>query len=154
VPVGLRRGHATALRALPDPWLVDVVPAYTTVAIYFDLDQITYAPVAEAVRGLLDSGPAEGNVGPGRLHRIPCCYEMELDLGRVGRRTGLPAEEVFRLHIASGYTVYAIGFCPGFPYLGYLPAPLCGGSMTRRPFSSFPSENSLSAPADTPLTSA
>src|SRR5205085_6205630 len=31
-----------------------------------------------------------------------------------------------RLHAAAEYTVYAIGFCPGFPYLGYLPPALSG----------------------------
>jgi inhibitor of KinA len=30
------------------------------------------------------------------------------------------------LHTEAEYTVYAIGFCPGFPYLGYLPATLSG----------------------------
>jgi inhibitor of KinA len=33
---------------------------------------------------------------------------------------------VIRLHAATEYVVYAIGFCPGFPYLGYLPPELCG----------------------------
>ena len=31
-----------------------------------------------------------------------------------------------RLHAATEYTVYAVGFSPGFPYLGYLPDRLCG----------------------------
>ena len=30
------------------------------------------------------------------------------------------------LHGGTRYTVYAIGFCPGFPYLGYLPDELAG----------------------------
>src|SRR5207244_10203223 len=34
--------------------------------------------------------------------------------------------DVIRLHTATPYTVYAIGFVPGFPYLGYLPPELCG----------------------------
>jgi inhibitor of KinA len=38
----------------------------------------------------------------------------------------LSEDEIVRLHTATEYTVYAIGFCPGFPYLGYLPSPLCG----------------------------
>ena len=38
----------------------------------------------------------------------------------------MPTEEVIRLHAETIYTVYAIGFCPGFPYLGYLPPALCG----------------------------
>src|SRR5262249_43370229 len=62
----------------------------------------------------------------GRLHRIPCCYDFQLDLNRVAACTGQSAEEVVRLHAATEYTVYAIGFCPGFPYLGYLPPALCG----------------------------
>src|SRR5262249_53901543 len=62
----------------------------------------------------------------GRLHRIPCCYEMNLDLERIAQATGLSIERIIGLHAGHVYTVYAIGFCPGFPYLGYLPAELCG----------------------------
>ena len=51
---------------------------------------------------------------------------MQLDLERIAAHTGLPAEEVIRLHLETEYTVYAIGFCPGFPYLGYLPPALSG----------------------------
>ena len=58
---------------------------------------------------------------------------MQLDLARVAERTGLPADEVIRLHQQAEYTVYAIGFCPGFPYLGYLPPPLCGVPRLEKP---------------------
>src|SRR5436305_2087045 len=59
-------------------------------------------------------------------YRIPCCYEKQLDLKRVAEHAGLSEEDVIRLHSDSVYTVYAIGFCPGFPYLGYLPPELSG----------------------------
>src|SRR5262249_53879381 len=62
----------------------------------------------------------------GRSHTIPCCYEMELDLARVVEHTGLNRDDVIARHQSAEYTVYAIGFCPGFPYLGYLPAELAG----------------------------
>ncbi len=45
---------------------------------------------------------------------------------RVCDRTGLSVEDVIRLHTSTEFTVYAIGFVPGFPYLGYLPQGLCG----------------------------
>jgi inhibitor of KinA len=61
-----------------------------------------------------------------RIFKIPCCYELGHDLDRVVQYTGLKVEEIVRLHSEATYTVYAIGFCPGFPYLGYLPQPLCG----------------------------
>lgn len=116
---------AAAVRRLAPPWLVDVVQAYRTVAVYFDLDHINSAAVVSALDDLgrddLPDVTAES-----RLHEIPCCYELQLDLARVALATGLAAEEVIRLHLASEYTVYAIGFCPGFPYLGYLQTPLCG----------------------------
>ena len=113
---------AEAVRRLNPPWLLDVVQAYTTVAAFFDLDQVHYAGALAALSDL--AGDSESSVG--RLHEIPCCYEMQLDLGRVAQHTGLSADEVIRLHTSAEYTVYAIGFCPGFPYLGYLPPALCG----------------------------
>jgi inhibitor of KinA len=113
---------AGAVRRLNPAWLLDVVQAYTSVAAFFDPDQVTYAGALGALRDLAGAGADSA----GRLHEIPCCYERQLDLERVARHTGLAGEEVIRLHTSAEYTVYAIGFCPGFPYLGFLPAPLCG----------------------------
>ena len=47
-------------------------------------------------------------------------------MARVCEHTGLSADDVIRLHTATAYTVYAVGFVPGFPYLGYLPPELAG----------------------------
>ncbi len=62
----------------------------------------------------------------GRRHVIPCCYELGPDLARVAEQTGRASDGVIRLHAGTEYVVYAIGFCPGFPYLGYLPPELSG----------------------------
>lgn len=116
---------AQGVRARHASWLVDVVPAYASVAVYFDLARVGL----EEVRACLAQWSAEPCPDPaseGRRYCIPCCYELGLDLGRVARLTGLEPEEVIRLHASSEYTVYAIGFSPGFPYLGYLPAELSG----------------------------
>jgi inhibitor of KinA len=122
-PSALR--FAAAVRAASPPWLIDVVPAYKTVGVFFDARQVRWAEAAAELRRL-DAGAAATGPALGRRHRVPCCYELGEDLARVAERTGLLAEEVIRLHTAAEYTVYAIGFCPGFPYLGYLPEPLCG----------------------------
>src|SRR5262249_27082550 len=84
--------------------------------------------LGEAMRRLAYLGHQGGaaEACPGALHTIPCCYGLGLDLDRVSRHTGLPPDEVARLHASLTYTVCAIGFSPGFPYLGYLPTPLCG----------------------------
>jgi inhibitor of KinA len=117
---------ATVVRRANEPWLVDVVQAYTSVAVYFDLDQVSYGAVRERLRRLEQEKAGSEVLPEVRCHRIPCCYEFPLDVARVVEHTGLPADQVIGLHCETEYTVYAIGFCPGFPYLGYLPSGLCG----------------------------
>jgi inhibitor of KinA len=116
---------AARARALGADWVVDVVQAYTAVAVFHDREQVA---LGEAMRRLADLKHQEGTAvaSPGALHVIPCCYDLGPDLERVARHTGLSRDEVVRLHASDSYTVYAIGFSPGFPYLGYLPTPLCG----------------------------
>jgi inhibitor of KinA len=115
---------AAAARAAALPGRLDVVQAHASVAVFFDLDVTTFATVADALRGLDTAAAAEP--ADLRSHELPCCYEMQLDLDRVAEHTGLDPETVIRLHTGAEYTVYAIGFCPGFPYLGYLPPELSG----------------------------
>jgi inhibitor of KinA len=115
-------GFAVAVRAAGFPWLVEVVPAYASAGVFFDPDQINLAGVREVLARIR---PAGGSA-VGRTHLIPCCYELQLDLDRVAEHTGLPADKIIEKHASQEYTAYAIGFCPGFPYLGYLPAELAG----------------------------
>jgi inhibitor of KinA len=116
---------AAGVRAVAPPWLLDVVQAYTAVAVHFDPNQITFAAVAASLSALA-SAPSPSDAGRGRLHEIPCCYQRQFDLDRVSLHVGLDRDEVIHQHTSTEYTVYAIGFSPGFPYLGYLPPPLCG----------------------------
>jgi inhibitor of KinA len=113
---------AEACRAADWDWLLDVVCAYATVAVFHDPARI---PSGEAMR-LLGELPLGAVPQAGLLHRIPCCYEFGPDLERVAGCTGMSVEEVIARHVGVEYTVYAIGFCPGFPYLGYLDARLSG----------------------------
>jgi inhibitor of KinA len=116
---------AAIVRQANPAWLVDVVQAYMSVAVFFDLKRVRFAEVSQQLQILAATAPPELLSEIRRL-RIPCCYEFQLDLARVSEHTGKPAKEIIRLHCETEYTVYAIGFCPGFPYLGYLPEALCG----------------------------
>jgi inhibitor of KinA len=123
---GAALSFAAAVRRANPTWLLDVVPAYTSVAVFFDLERTCFAEVAECLGRLGREGPPPAGSVAARLHDIPCCYALQQDLARVAEHTRLSPDEVVRLHSEAEYTVYAIGFCPGFPYLGYLPAALCG----------------------------
>jgi inhibitor of KinA len=117
---------AAAVRSKPPPGLVDVVQAYATVAVFFTLETTCYREMVSHVQRLAEADGSNRQGAVGRRHRIPCCYDFRLDQKRVAERAGLGIDQVIDLHKSVEYRVYAIGFCPGFPYLGYLPPPLRG----------------------------
>lgn len=100
--------------------VTDVVPSYTSVGVYFDPLTITSVDLRARLRSLVDD-PAHlsGDMPEPRLHRIPVNYDGE-DLTDVARLTGMPTEEIVRIHSAVEYRVFVIGFVPGFAYLGTL----------------------------------
>jgi inhibitor of KinA len=113
---------SAAVRTLDAPWIVDVVQAYRTVAVFADISKVILNEAALFLAHIASDDTL--TTPPGRLHRIPCCYELAPDLARVAEHVNRSPEEVIALHTATEYTIYAIGFCPGFPYLGYLPEAL------------------------------
>jgi inhibitor of KinA len=123
---------ADAVAAAKGRGIVDVVPAYATVTAFYDPLQFGEAPgdAYEQVCRFLESCAARANGGArsaaARLVEIPVCYGGEFgpDLELVAGRCTLGAEEAVALHSGADYLVHAIGFTPGFPFLGGLPAAL------------------------------
>src|SRR5438128_12415377 len=76
------QGFAHAVRAANAAWLVDVVPAYASVAVFYDLQQAEFHDITEQLTRLLEGGSSWPAV-KGTLHHIPCCYEMGPDLTRI-----------------------------------------------------------------------
>ncbi len=124
------------LNSVRIPQIRDLVSSFDSVAVHFDPRD------GEAVMEWLKSfeipavlKDAETSV---RTHEIPLRYGN--DLGKVAKKLGRKVNEVIRLHSAATYTVAAIGFSPGFPYLIGLPKelhlprldtprPVCAGSV-------------------------
>ena len=105
-------------------WVEDVVQAYASVAVFYRPEMSNYFEAKDQLAKVEWSNRA--GTAAGQLHVIPCCYELGLDFDRIVQHAGLSREQVIAAHLATAYTVYAIGFCPGFPYLGYLPEELTG----------------------------
>ncbi len=72
---------------------------------------------------LLESSAANEVQVPTRLHKIWVSYTGP-DLEDVAEQTGLRFQEIKKLHTGQKYTVHALGFQPGFAFLGTLPAPI------------------------------
>jgi len=115
-----------AIRTANPPWLHDVVPAYASVGVFFDADQVKRQDVFAALTAIDAVDEASPQALAMVVHQIPVCYEMAPDLERVANHARLDSERVIAAHLSVEYTVFAVGFVPGFPYLGYLPASIAG----------------------------
>ena len=100
--------------------LTDLVPGWTSLLLHYDLSRTDHLQLAERLKPLLERWLVEPFVAQaGRLHEIPIWYNGE-DLAEVARLCQLSVAQVIELHAATQYCVGAIGFAPGFAYLGEL----------------------------------
>ena len=123
-----------ALAAEPLPGVGELVPAYTTVTVFYDPWRAVQAGAPE--NGIADwlaaklrerlKNPPKMEKFKGRTVDVPVCYGGEFgpDLARVAAQAKLSPEEIIKRHTKAEYLVHLIGFAPGFPYLGGLPKEL------------------------------
>jgi len=115
---------AERLRRELGPLLVDLVPGWTTLLLHYDLLRTDHRQLGKRLLPLLEDWQSGGEVPPaGRLHALPVWY-AGADLAEVARACALTEAEVIALHSGVEYRVGAIGFAPGFAYLGELDARL------------------------------
>lgn len=134
VPAINRQIHllATALSLHPFPGLRETVPGYASLTVHYDPLALTYAQVCEWLRNCTHLA-AETASRPVKTVEVPVAYDGP-DLDFVAAHCCLTIEEVICLHRSTAYTVYMMGFTPGFPYLGILPNALRVSRMeTPRP---------------------
>lgn len=113
-----------ALVAHRPHWLTEAVPSYDSLMVVFDMNEVDYHGVYQFVKQLPISDTQSKSAST--LHRLPVWYGAPEanDLDLVCDATGLSAVQVIERHQQSAYTVYAVGFAPGFAYLGELAAEL------------------------------
>ncbi|MEN3368944.1 MAG: inhibitor of KinA [Verrucomicrobiota bacterium] len=123
------------LEAAAIPGVIELAPAYRTVAVFYDpariaRTELTPSPfeslTAEIESALQNQSAGRGEGAPPRTVEIPVCYDLEfaLDLAQVAAYAGMSELEVVRRHSSARYRVNCVGFTPGFPYLTGLPAEL------------------------------
>ena len=118
------RVHAAAhrLASARPPWLLDIVPAYSSLALFVDLAAFpsTANPLDVATHWLRAQDLDGERVGvESRLIEIPVHYGGDdgPDLDDVAAHARLSADEVVARHAGLECTVAMLGFAPGFPYL-------------------------------------
>jgi inhibitor of KinA len=113
-----------ALKGADLPGVIEIVATFRSLCVNYDPLVTTGAELESAVASLVRKAGVASRAR--RLWDIPVCYDGEFapDLADVANATGLSPVDVVELHASVNYHVYMIGFVPGYPYMGDLPAKL------------------------------
>ena len=115
----------------PFAGLLSTIPAYTTLTLYFDpvglMNDLSLkgSTTLNKISRYITSINVETNTDEEiyrQIINIPVCYDptFGFDLRELSVFHQLKKEEIIEIHSSPVYTVYMIGFIPGFPYLGGL----------------------------------
>lgn len=113
-----------ALKARALGGVTETVPTFRSLIVHYDPSVIDHARLCLEIDGL-DIAPSQEMEG-GRLITLPVAYggAHGPDLGDVAAAGGISEDAAIELHSAVTHYVYMIGFAPGHPYMGDLPAEL------------------------------
>ncbi len=116
------------LQQHPLPGMQEVSPAYCSLTIYYDVmatrklspgHLTAFEFLKEQVEHFLQV-PVPANQSNSKTIQIPVCYDpaLAMDLYKVADAKRMTPEKIIELHTSRTYTVYMLGFLPGFAYLG------------------------------------
>jgi inhibitor of KinA len=116
-----------AFSVSPFPGMIETVPAYSSLAVFYNIAIVKRhrnkeAPVHELVKERVErilANQAHSYQHNSTLIEVPVLYNGD-DLQEVAGLRNITVEELISIHTADAYRVYMIGFQPGFAYMGKL----------------------------------
>lgn len=101
--------------------IIETVPAYATLLVHYDPFILSFTQIKNLLQTkiiLMD----EATFRRPRQIEVPVRYGGEYgpDLEFVAAHCSLQIEDVIRIHSERIYTIFMMGFTPGFPYMGKL----------------------------------
>jgi len=110
------------------PGITELVPAYSSLTVYYDIMTIRrryplYKSAFDSVKEIITekiAEPFKESAFKGEFVKIPVCYDAEfaLDANELFRTKKINRDDLIRIHSSKTYTVYMLGFLPGFSYMG------------------------------------
>lgn len=100
----------------------ETLNTYNSLAIFFNSEIISLTELVDSLKKIRKEFSDQAKYDNSSVWEIPVCYDLEfgVDLETISREKNLTEKEVVKIHIENIYTVYFIGFLPGFLYLGGL----------------------------------
>lgn len=123
--------------------LVDIVPSYTTVLVQFDAMQLEHSAARNMLERVLKRVPEEQLTTAAKesilspaataIIELPIWYHASVgpELARLSQHTGLDTPALIQLHSQPLYQIFALGFAPGFAFMGSLPETLILPRLTQ-----------------------
>jgi len=116
----------------PPFWMIEYIPAYTTVTIIYNFEKtyeadITpYQLICNHLNLLLPQIKAAA-ITRQNIVKIPVVYGNQYgpDLEFVAAHNQLTIDKVIAIHTGGQYSVHMIGFSPGFPFIGGMSKQIC-----------------------------
>ncbi|MGC3874994.1 5-oxoprolinase subunit B family protein [Halomonas sp. GXIMD04776] len=111
--------------------LIDLVPSYTTLLVHYDPLLLTPVEARSRLATLLadlepDEDGARDEGSSGKAKELQVWYDDSVgpELELLQERSGLSREAIIEAHSGQEYHVFALGFAPGFAFMGSLPKEL------------------------------
>ena len=118
-----QRVHALAslVEASSINGIIETVPAYATLLVHYDPLILSFIQIINHLRARITQMEETVSRKPLQV-QVPVRYGDEFgpDLEFVASHCGLHVEDVIRIHTERIYTIFMMGFTPGFPYMGKL----------------------------------
>ncbi len=101
--------------------IVEISFIYSSLLVSYDVNKCSSEKLMPFLKSLYKSEIFSLN-NHKIIWEIPVCYDIDfgIDLALLTSKKKLSVKEIISLHTSQNYTVYGIGFLPGFLYLGGL----------------------------------
>lgn len=111
------------LNAVLGDFIIDQVTSYASLLLIFNplaIDQYAVRKIIHETLGGDHSATDNNHTESSTLVELPVYYSEESgpELSLISKNSGLSVDEIIELHQSLTYRVYAIGFAPGFAFLG------------------------------------
>ncbi len=109
-----------AIRALNDQNIYEIIPSYTTIFLSYDIFVYDFIKIKEKLEKTIKEHKTQTKIDKNDIIHIDVCYDISLgfDLKYLSKEKNISIEEIIQIHSQKVYDVYAIGFLPGFAFLG------------------------------------
>jgi KipI family sensor histidine kinase inhibitor len=107
-----------SIMLLKDEALIEVIPSYNSIFITYDIFKYDFNSLKEKMESSISFNTLERTND--KIVTIDVYYgqEVAFDLEDISKKTNLSIDKIISIHSNKLYDVYAIGFLPGFAYLG------------------------------------